>query len=78
VCTDVRDNLVINGQSQEEKNEYSNFLYIWNCFRSLLNILERAITTTRTTKTFRNRNATHGSHTPPAKSLRYSAQDSGA
>lgn len=49
---DVRDNLVINGQSQED--EYSNFLYIWNCFRSLLNIQARAIRE----KAF-SRNATH-------------------
>ena len=45
VSTHVHDNLVINGPSQED--EYSHFLYIWNCFRSLLNILERAITTTK-------------------------------
>lgn len=33
-----------------KKNGYSNFLYIWNCFRSLLNTPERATTTTTTTK----------------------------
>lgn len=40
VYTGVHDDLDINGQSQEGKKGYSNFLYICNCFRSLLNILE--------------------------------------
>lgn len=40
VYTGVHDDLIINGQSQEGKKECSNFLYIWNCFRSLLNTLE--------------------------------------
>lgn len=49
------EDLAINGHFQEEEMDIVIFFHIWNCFRSLLNTLETAITN----KAVWSRNATY-------------------